>query len=44
MINLVQLLYEVIQKEGANILIPVIEILHGVKLILLFPCLMMVDN
>ena len=43
-VNFVQIAYQILEQEGTMVFRPLIELAHGVKLIFLFPCLMMVDN
>ena len=43
-VNLLQIICEVVNEEGLNILMPFTELMQGVKLVFLFPCLMAVDN
>ena len=43
-VDLVQIIAEILNEEGTDIFRPFTELAQGVKLILLFPCLMTVDN
>lgn len=43
-LDLIQIIDEILSEEGTNVFIPFIELAQGVKLVLLFPCLMTVDN